>query len=399
MRVFYDRCRPRQVYSRMKSFALRWILALCFVGANAASSQTPAESFDDLSRQAESLLDSKPAEAVDLYRRALKLQPNWAEGWFNLGGTLYQLDRYAEGTDALRKAVELAPGHGIAWALLGLCEAELDNTDQAIADIRKGEDLGLGGNADFERAARVKAAQVLIRSSAFDEALGQLFPLSKQNEDSPAVVNTMGLCALAIPKKLSDLTPERRAVVEAAGKAAWASVSQKPAEAAAAYKELLEKYPNEPGVHYAYGLYLMETDLAASLEHLHKEIEIDPKNWPALVLAASNHLKQGEPDKSIPLLKQAMKAAPVNYRWLCHAEMGRANLTAENLDGAISEFQAAARLKPGIAQVHFMLAQAYRLSGRKEEAQKETAEFQRLKVLQDPLGVPALQSVYSGGKY
>jgi Flp pilus assembly protein TadD len=85
-----------------------------------------------------------------------------------------------------------------------------------------------------------------------------------------------------------------------------------------------------------------------------------------------------------------MKIVPPNFRWLCHAELGRANLTVDNLDGAITELKTAARLKPASAQIRFLLAQAYRRAGRAEDARTETAEFQRLKLQQDPFALPAL---------
>ena len=368
-------------------FAVLQVALVCAAFAQAP----PAADFNDLARRAEAALDTQPAEAAKLYQQALAIKPDWAEGWFYLGGALYQLDRYAEGTDAFRTAVAGAPQNGPAWAFLGLCEAEMDNTEQALADIRKGEELGLGSNQGFETAVRVKAAQLLIRSSAFDEAMVQLQPLARANVNAQAVVDTMGLCALAAPNKLSELSRERRAVVSLAGKASWSSVTQHPEEAAAAYREMVEKYPNEPGVHYANGLYLMETDLKAALAEFQKEVQINPKNWPARIVLASLELKQGAPEQSVQSLREAMKLAPARFRWLVHAEMGRANLAADNLDAAISELQAALRLKTGNAQVHYFLAQAYRRAGRMEEAQKENAEFQKLKVMQDPLGVPSLR--------
>ena len=179
------------------------------------------EGFEDLARRAEAAIDGDPAQAADLFRKALALKAGWAEGWLYLGASLYQLDRFAEASDAFRKGIALAPGIGTGGAFLGMCEAELDNSDQAIADMRKGEQLGLGDNWQFEVAVRVKAAQTLIRDSAFDEALAQLVPLSARKENSPAVSETMGLCAMGIAKSFSELSPERRAVVGLVGKAAW----------------------------------------------------------------------------------------------------------------------------------------------------------------------------------
>ena len=172
------------------------------------------DGFEDLARRAEAAIDSNPAEAADLFKKALALKADWAEGWLYLGASLFQLDRFAEASDAFRKGTGLAPTKGTGWAFLGLCEAELDNSDQAIADIRKGEQLGLGDNWQFEVVVRIKAAQTLIRAAAFDEALAQMVPLSTHNENSPLLRETMGLCALAIATSASDLPPERRAVAE-----------------------------------------------------------------------------------------------------------------------------------------------------------------------------------------
>jgi tetratricopeptide (TPR) repeat protein len=353
--------------------------------------QTPGkEPFEDLARRAQAALDSRPEEAAGLYKQALAIRPEWAEGWLYMGGALYQAGRYAEATDALRKGVEMAPGVGTGWALLGLSESQLEDQDQALADVGRGEDLGLGTNVQFETAVRVRAAQLLIRSSAFDEALAQLQPLSKHADNPPPVEEAMGLCALAIPDDMAQLSPQRRATVDLAGKAAWAFASQHPDAAAAGYRQLLAQYPNEPGVHYAYGLYLMETDLEAARGEFQKEVQNNPKHWPALLAMASLQMRQGSPEQAIETLNAAMKIVPAKYHWLCHTDLGRANLDANNLAAAIRELENAAGQKPSSPNVHFLLAQAYRRAGRKADADREQTAFEKIKAQQDPLGVPAL---------
>jgi tetratricopeptide (TPR) repeat protein len=376
-------------------------LAQCLlpVAAQVAGAQaSSAEAFEDLARRAEAALDSQPAEAAGLYRQALAIRHDWGEGWLYLGAALYQLSRYAEASDAFRKGVELAPGVGTGWAFLGLNEAELGDPDQALLDIRKGEELGLGSNREFETAVRVKAARTLIRASTFDEALAQLQPLAKHNENSPAVVETMGLCALSLPEDLSQISAQRRGVVNLTGRAAWASANQHPEEAAADYRQLLEQYPNEPGVRYAHGLYLMETDLTAALAEFQKEVLNTPKHWPALLVISSIHIRQGTAEPAIQSLREARKIVPAKYRWLCHAELGRANMTADNLDAAIAEFETAVRLMPSNANVHYFLSEALRRAGKKADAQRERAEFEKLKVQQDPLAVPSLRPFAYSGK-
>jgi tetratricopeptide (TPR) repeat protein len=372
-----------------------WLLII----TSALLAQTsPREQFEDLARRASAALDSHPEEATGLFKQALALQPAWAEGWLSLGGALYQLNRYAEATDALRKGVELAPGIGTGWALLGLSESQLEDQDQALADIAKGESLGFGGHDQFEYAVRARAAQILIKSSSFDEALGQLQPLWKKPDTPPVMEMLMGLCALALSADVAQLPDKQRPLVDLAGKAAWAVSSQHPDEAAAAYKQLLEQYPNQPGVHYADGLYLMESDLNAALAEFQKEVQIDPQHWPALLAKASLEIRQGTPDQAIQTLHNAMTLVPAKYHWICHRDLGRANLDLNQPDAAITELQAAVRQKPANANVHFFLAQAYRRAGRKPDAEKEQAEFEKMKAQQDPMGVPALHPFGDSGK-
>jgi predicted Zn-dependent protease len=78
--------------------------------------------------------------------------------------------------------------------------------------------------------------------------------------------------------------------------------------------------------------------------------------------------------------------------------LGRANLDANNADAAIAELEAATAQMPSSANVHFFLAEAYRQAGRKTDADRERAEFEKMKVQQDPLGVPALHPFGYSGK-
>jgi tetratricopeptide (TPR) repeat protein len=365
------------------------LFVLCAALSLRAQTPNPGQ-FADLARRAQAALDSHPEESIQLFRQALALRPDWPEGWLYMGGTLNQLGRYAEATDALRKGIGLAPIFANGWALLGLSESQLDDPDQALADIRKGEQLGLGSNVPFETAVRVRAAQLLIRSSAFDEAVAQLQPLTKYPNEPAPVEETMGLCALASPDDATQITPQRRAVVDLAGKAAWSFATQHPDAAAAGYRQLLAQYPSEPGVHYAYGLFLLETDIKEALAEFQKEVQSNPKHWPAMLVMASIQIRQGAPEKAIEALQTAMKVVPTKYRWLCHLHLGHANLDANNPAAAIPELEAAVRQMPSNPSAHFFLAEAYRESGRKADAEKEKAEFEKAKVEQDRLGVPVL---------
>jgi tetratricopeptide (TPR) repeat protein len=358
--------------------------------APVATVRAQTENFEDLARRATGAVDSDPAQAAGLFKQALALQPSWPEGWFYLGGVLYRLDRHAEAREAFTKGLDLSPKNGVAWGFLGLAEYELGHLDAARNAIDKGEKLGLGSNTGFETAVRQRGAMLLIRASLFDQAMSQVQPLAKRQENSPAVVEAVGLCALAIAAEPSKLTEARRKVVEMAGKAMWAAVSQRPKDAKEGFDELLATYPNEPGVHYAAGLFLMDSDQHAALVEYEKELRGNPDHWPTLLVAAFLSTRQGTPDVAMQYAERARKLAPASYVWLCDAEMGRALLAKDEPEKAVPMFEHAVKLQPDNAQTHFYLEQAYRRVGRKSDAQRERDEFVRLKAQQDPNSLPGV---------
>src|SRR5271165_3780247 len=83
-------------------------------------------------------------EAMALYRQALALRPEWAEGWWYLGTLLYDRDEYREATGAFEKAVALSPRSGNAAAMLGLAEARLGRNQQALHALERARTLGIG---------------------------------------------------------------------------------------------------------------------------------------------------------------------------------------------------------------------------------------------------------------
>jgi Flp pilus assembly protein TadD len=68
--------------------------------------------------------------------------------------------------------------------------------------------------------------------------------------------------------------------------------------------------------------------------------------------------------------------------------MGHSLLAMGQPEKAVPELEAAVRLQPANSQLHFYLEKAYRQAGRKTAADKEKAEFLRLKSQEDPLSLP-----------
>jgi tetratricopeptide (TPR) repeat protein len=351
-----------------------------------AFAQTTAD-FDDLARRASEAIDSHPAEAAALYRQALGLRPKWAEGWLYLGASLFALGNFSESRDALHQGAALAPAKGTAWAFLGMSEYELGDYRQAIADIVKGETIGLADDTAFLAQVRTRAALAYLRYFDFPQALEQLKPLPPKGVNSPAVIEEIGISTLNLRFLPSTLPPAKRPLVELAGRAAWAFLAERPEEAGPLFEQLVARFPLEPGVHYARGVFLIDHDPAAAEQEFRQELHISPAHVLARVQLAPLVMKRGNNDEALDLARQAVGLDPADP--VCHVTLGRALLAKSQTAQSIAEFETAVKLSPGAAQAHFYLQQAYRRAGRDADARKQQAEFDRLRAQQQPVTVPA----------
>jgi len=59
--------------------------------------------------------EGKVEEALDCYKRALEIEPNYVYGWYSRGLTLLSCKRYEECLYCFEKVVELNPSHELSW--------------------------------------------------------------------------------------------------------------------------------------------------------------------------------------------------------------------------------------------------------------------------------------------
>ena len=175
---------------------MKSIPALAFLLCFVAFAQD--ENFDELAKRAAAALSANPAEAAKLYAQGTTLKPSWAEGWFYLGASNYEIANFAESRAAFQKAAELAPERGTVWAFLGLSELKLAQTREALADIRKGETLGLANDQSFVATVRKEASLACIRNSDFGSAVEQLLPLARLGDNPAIVMPILGVAVLGI---------------------------------------------------------------------------------------------------------------------------------------------------------------------------------------------------------
>ena len=93
-------------------------------------------------RRALELRDQKDlTEEVALYRRALELNPDFAEAHNNLGNALRKLGKFDEAVVCLHRALELQPNFAEVYFNLGITFHEQRHLDKAVACYHRALEL------------------------------------------------------------------------------------------------------------------------------------------------------------------------------------------------------------------------------------------------------------------
>jgi tetratricopeptide (TPR) repeat protein len=344
---------------------------------------TPAQvstPFAALSRQAQTARDAHQLDkAIELYKQALKLKPNWEEGLWSLGSIAYDLDRYSDCASAFRKLSQVKPDGAPGWTMSGLCEYKLRNYGSAVASFARVEQLGFNENAELARAARLHYALLLSKTGSFEKAITTLTDLTRVDKKTPEIIAAAGIAGLRRPWLPSEVPESERELVYRIGDAMTSAMELDYTDANRKFEELLQAYPSEPNVHFRYGALLHIQDADRGIEEIEKAVALAPDHVPALVSLSVISLKRENAKAALEYGERAVKASPADFS--THLVLGRALIATGEPARAAVELEQAVKLAPGAPEAHFSLATAYNRLGRKEDAGREQAEFKRLEHL------------------
>jgi tetratricopeptide (TPR) repeat protein len=342
-----------------------------------AAARPAASSFESLSKQADAARDAKELEkAIGLYKRALALKPDWLEGLWSLGTACYDLDRHEEANDAFKRLLTRDPSSGVAWVFKGLTAFRLKRYDEALSDLMQARQRGVTANRDVAEAARYHTAILLTRNEQYEQALSVLADFGLEGNDSPRIIEAMGLATLRMPMLPDDVPGTRREMVMLAGRAQYFMTARLLAASQNAFETLVARYPDTPNVHYAYGVLLAGEQPDQAIERIKQELKVSPTHVMAKIQIAFAYIKRSEFEQARPWAEQAAQEAPTEF--IAHNALGQALLGLGDTEGAVRALEAAVKLAPDSPAMHFALARAYRQANRPADADREQAEFTRL---------------------
>jgi tetratricopeptide (TPR) repeat protein len=406
--------------------------------------------FDNLSGVIEAQAHHYSAAEAE-FKRAIERRPRFTAAYLNLG-RLYQ-ENSSTDSQANQKALAIydtvlnyEPGNAEAnyqSALLlleaGKYQASLTRVSRLPKTARESAQalsiscadyVGLG---DHKNVSTVLAQ--LLESSDFSEAdvrqvllgikpgmhenvtIALLEALAKRQQLSPDLERTLGL-AYAQVGKLDDARSilEKFAVdhlsVRSLFDVARVAYQQRDYRGALGYlAHARELAPQNPGVHYSFGVVCLDLELIAEAQKsFEKAVKLEPENSSYNYAMGTTSLFSHDPEEAVPYFQQYLKRHPRDSRgklaigiaffrakeyedaaaWLdqaakevatatsAHYYLGSLALRMGRLDEALSQLQAALRAKPDYADALAELGQYYFLRRNYSEAEKQLYQALRL---------------------
>lgn len=341
------------------------------------SAAAATESFVDLAARARAARDSSRLDqAVALYRQALALNPAWKDGWWALGTIYYDRDDYRDAAPAFQRLLRLDPRNGTGHAMLGLCEYELGEDQPALSDIRTGLGLGLLTDEGLRKVVLYHEGVLLLRQSRFGSAQDALSLLAGYGVREDQLALALGMAALSINPRDLPQDPGQQQIVLWSGRAEILGAQRELPRGEEIYARLVSSSPGLPGLHYAYGRYLL---LAHKPEEAAAEFEQEIRSRPGdarsyLYLAAVRYRVD-----SAGGLEYARDAVRINPALpFGHYMLGLLYADTHAYAQAIPELERASRELPGRSDVFYALGEAYARVGRAEDAAGARQTFRRL---------------------
>lgn len=364
-------------------FVLLVLLLITALGKPTAHAQAKSsQDFAALSSKANAARDANRLdEAIALYKKALAIRPNWAEGWWSLGTIQYDANTYAEAAHSFEKLVALQPKNGMAHAMLGLCQFELGRDADALRNLEEATDFGISPNAELRSVLLYHEAVLLQRGSKFERAQSLLQQLCLEGTSGAEIDDALGMTLLRMNARTPPAagTADRK-VVGGIGNSGCLVGQKKYEEAKVQVDALTTEYPQFPNLHYAAGLLLLDTgDLKTAITQFQDEIRNDPQHVLARLKIATAEYK-ADSSAGIPFAQEAIKIDP--QLPLGHYVLGLLLLDTGDYQHAIPELEMASNAYPNEAKLYFALGSAYALAGRKDDAARARATFQRLNQIQ-----------------
>lgn len=341
--------------------------------AQSAAGATSVESLYAAAKEAEAHNDT--AAAIQSYQQILRLEPNLAPAYNNLGSIYYDAGQYRKAIEVLQAGLRRDPKMASSHAILGSAYLAVGESRNAVEQFslavkenpndKRSEDLleqTLISEHQYSTAAQRLSARV-DRSPGDQDAwyrLGKIYLQMSQdalsraeqiNPDSPIAHELQG----ELQENLRNLNAAQRE-----------------------YELAIKEAPDKPGTHEHLGNIFWLQGLWPQAEaEFQAELANDSANCRAQWKLADSILNESErSEEALKLLESSVARCPDLMQ--ARVDRARALVALGRAPEALNDLLLAEKADADEPTIHFLLEKVYRAEGKDTEAAGERQAFSRL---------------------
>jgi tetratricopeptide (TPR) repeat protein len=320
--------------------------------------------------------------AAKEFREILRLEPDSAEAYANLGVIAYKERDYTQAEQSFSAALKLNSALWDAQAFVGLCELHLGRPAEAKVVLEKS--FAHIRNQTVRAEVGMDLISMDQQTNNLDHAVDVIRELARSSPTDPNVLylayrtySDLAAQALATLAKTSPDSVRMHQVL------AQAAASQDDIQGAIAeYRKAIAVNAQMPGLHYELGRVLLASSQDESVrQEARREFEAELALNPT---DANSEYELGEVyslQSDLPLASEHYSRALKLQPNLANAHVALAKVLSSQgkSSEALAHLLEAERLDPDNEMAHYRLAQAYRESGQSNQAERELALFKKVR--------------------
>lgn len=311
-------------------------------------------------------LDSAARE----FQRVTELAPNLPAAFINLGAVYYAKRDFARAIPPLEQGLKMNPELAGAHGMLGMAMLAQGYATLSIPHLEKGQQMDALGVA-------------LLEAGRPREAIDKLEAALEKRRDDPDLLYYLGQAHTRLSKQAFELIlqrqPDSPRAHQILGEANAETGNRDAAQTH--FKAALAARPDLQGVHYALGeIALAAGDYSIAEQEFRQEAGRFPGSASTAYKLGLVLMNRGDTRQALVTLQRADQLQPDMPETLL--ELGKAEVALGEHASAEKHFRRVLeheRISSLAAAAHFQLAQLYRQSGRRSEADRELKDFQALR--------------------
>jgi tetratricopeptide (TPR) repeat protein len=354
-----------------------WLLVLAPTSALAsqASSEVTPEVQELYAEATTAEQHGDNATAIEKYRAMIKLAPNLAPAYNNLGILYFNLHDYTHAAEVLKRGLQLKPDMPTASAMLGVCYFQLGADEKAEPLLR----AALRAKPTDDNVEMI-LVHILINLKKYEEAVVHLQDFLKRNPKDQQAWYMLGKSYLQLSEgaleKIDEIDPNSVVAHEIAGEIDESMHNYD--LALVEYKKAVDIDPQLPGTHmHLANAYWLIGKWESAQTEFEAELKNDPNNCTAYWKIGNCMLEANDPSEdALSELNQAIERCPTLMQ--ARVDRARALIRLGKHKDALPDLLMAEKDNPAEPTIHFLLASVYRAQGATSEAQQEMQTYSRL---------------------